>query len=257
MPFRTIARDAHPALASFARGAGLALAIAAVAACSASSAGAVAIPYSGSLSEGGVPVTGTRHFEIALYAGAFGGSSLFGFVDSLEVTGGVYHVDLDTPASVWDGSDRWLGVRVNSGAELSPRVKIGWVPYAVRSLRTPPSTIVRPIVQRTVHGSAWTAIDSLTITTAIGGVAMLNMSGNAVWSGSISAPGCAIAIDQDVPTEFVVATSSNTDQQPVSVTKMVTLAPGSHTYRLWVWVAAVGQSYGVRSTFQSLFLPND
>jgi hypothetical protein len=69
------------------------------------------------------------------------GSSLYTQAESLVVVNGVYHTCLNVPPEVWDGSVRWLGVSVNSGAELSPRTKIGSVPYTIHSATTDHATI--------------------------------------------------------------------------------------------------------------------
>lgn len=93
------------------------------------------IPYSGQLSENGQLVSGTRYFSFNLYADSLGGTPLAAQAESLAVTNGVYHTQLNFNPSVWDGSTRWLGVSVNSNPEMTPRTKIGSVPYAERAAR--------------------------------------------------------------------------------------------------------------------------
>lgn len=92
------------------------------------------IPYSGQLSESGTLVNGTRAMTFVIYDAASGGSALYTQAEpTVSVMNGVYHVELNAPDTVWNGSDRWLGVSVNGGPELTPRTKIGSVPFAVRA----------------------------------------------------------------------------------------------------------------------------
>lgn len=92
------------------------------------------IPYSGQLSESGTPVNGTRDLTMRIYDVPTGGAALYTESFTVtQVTNGVFHVMLSPPDTVWTGADRWLGVSVNGGSELTPRTKIGSVPYAVRA----------------------------------------------------------------------------------------------------------------------------
>lgn len=214
------------------------------------------VPYSGQLTDGGVPVNGTRYFTLRLYDAPSGGTIVFTQAESLQVIDGIYHTQLQTVETVWNGADRWLGVSVNGGAELTPRQKIGWVPYAVHTLTNPPTLVVRPQTSMTVNGSAWVAVDSLTITTSVAGIAIINMEGYTAWTGSISAPGMGMNISTTVPTDNLIVITAKTDVHPLSPTLMVALTPGTYVYKVWAKVAAVGQSYFVYSSrFQATFIP--
>jgi hypothetical protein len=92
------------------------------------------IPYSGQLSESGSLVTGSRDLTISVYADSTGGSAIYTETfASVSVQNGVFHLNLNPGQSVWDGSIRWVGVSVNGAVELTPRMKVGTVPYAVRA----------------------------------------------------------------------------------------------------------------------------
>lgn len=94
----------------------------------------IQVPYSGQLAEGGELVNGTVSLTVRLFATETGGTELYSETfPSVAVNRGVYHLLLNIPPDRWDGSDRWLGVTVNSGSELAPRVKISSVPYAIRA----------------------------------------------------------------------------------------------------------------------------
>lgn len=92
------------------------------------------IPYTGLLSENGTPVSGVVNLTVKLYPTPAGGSELYSeSFPGTAVQNGVYHLMLNVPPNVWDGTDRWLAVSVNGGSPLEPRVQISSVPYAVRA----------------------------------------------------------------------------------------------------------------------------
>jgi hypothetical protein len=133
------------------------------------------VPYSGQLSESGALVNGTRYFSIVVYPTASGGSAIYAQAESLVVTGGIYSTRLNADASVWNG-DRWIGVSVNSGPELMPRVKLGYVPAAARAIRADTAlfaikpaaagvtTNSNPAFANNLTTTTWVAVDSVTIT---------------------------------------------------------------------------------------------
>jgi hypothetical protein len=217
------------------------------------------IPYSGTLSESGTPVNGTRYVTLTLYDVPTGGTLLYTQAESLQVVGGVYHTSLMALPSVWSGADRWLGVSINSGPELTPRQAIGWVPYAIHVPLNQPALFTRPATSRTVNGDQWTKVDSLTIVAPTSGIAIINMTGAVQWTGAVSAPGMVLAISTSVPlgvTDNLTRVTSKTDVHSVSPTLMTTVPAGSTTYYLWALVAAVGQSYSVDSRrYQATFIP--
>jgi hypothetical protein len=92
-----------------------------------------AIAYTGQLAESGHPVDGIRYFTFNLYTQAVGGAPVFMQSESLTVSGGVYSTHLNTTSTLWLGDFKYLGVSVNGGAELTPRVQMTPVPYAVLS----------------------------------------------------------------------------------------------------------------------------
>ncbi|MFC1572294.1 hypothetical protein ACFL6M_01725 [Candidatus Eisenbacteria bacterium] len=57
--------------------------------------------------------------------------------DSLEVVGGVFSVILGSitaiPGSTFEGVDRWMGITVDADPEMSPRMRMTSVPWAMRS----------------------------------------------------------------------------------------------------------------------------
>jgi hypothetical protein len=86
--------------------------------------------YQGLLKQNGTPANGNYQMTFRLYDVASGGTALGTVVlDSVSVVNGLFTVELNFPASVWDGGLRYLEIQVG-GTTLSPRVKINPTPYA-------------------------------------------------------------------------------------------------------------------------------
>jgi hypothetical protein len=98
-----------------------------------------AITYQGRLTDGGVPAEGLYDMQFALFDELSGGSPLgLVLVDDVNVSEGLFTVQLDFGSSVFDGSELWLqiGVTTNGGpgyALLSPRQQITAAPYAIKA----------------------------------------------------------------------------------------------------------------------------
>jgi hypothetical protein len=91
--------------------------------------------YQGLLQDGGSPVNGNRNIEISLYNVPASGSPLFtqSFV-STPVVNGVFAVIMTGLGSIAAGNDvLYLGVRVDAGAELTPRQELTAAAYSLRA----------------------------------------------------------------------------------------------------------------------------
>jgi len=92
----------------------------------------------------GNPVDGTVNLNFRLYDAATGGTALWAENQlGVPVTGGVFSVHLGRETSfeaMSFGRPLWLGVRVNGGSEMTPRVALEAAPYAlsVRGLSVTP-----------------------------------------------------------------------------------------------------------------------
>ncbi|MEE4178394.1 MAG: tail fiber domain-containing protein [Bacteroides sp.] len=96
------------------------------------------IDFQGRLHDhGGSPVNATLSIKFSLYDVGSGGTALWTETKSVQVTDGLFQVKLGdvTPfnASHFSGSDRWLGIQVGAEAEMSPRMKISSVGYAIQA----------------------------------------------------------------------------------------------------------------------------
>ncbi len=101
----------------------------------ASVANAQPITYQGQLKQSGQPFTGLVDMNFALYAGLADPTPLAGPINisNVPVEEGLFQVELDFGAGVFDGNDRFLGIVV-AGSELSPRQKVTAAPLAVFAL---------------------------------------------------------------------------------------------------------------------------
>jgi hypothetical protein len=97
-----------------------------------SMAQASSFTYQGQLRDAGQPFTGMADLEFRLYDQLSAGSQI-GSAQSLNavpVEDGLFQVELDFGASVFDGSDRFLEITVD-GSPLTPRQKVTATPYAL------------------------------------------------------------------------------------------------------------------------------
>ena len=160
------------------------------------------VPYTGQLSIGGSPVNGRHFFGFALYNVASGGVPIYTQAESLSVANGVYSTQLNTPFTAW-GEKRWIGVAVDGGSELLPRVPVGAVPYSIisaysmdgvhavnadtanvaRSPNVPGLTWRTGPAMTTLTSMSSTLIDSITIVCPGPGAVMLIATG-VVYPGS-------------------------------------------------------------------------
>ncbi|MFO0875292.1 MAG: hypothetical protein U0575_15165 [Phycisphaerales bacterium] len=99
--------------------------------------------YQGQLRNAGGPINGTASARFRLFNQAAGGSQVGGSLTAcgLTLVDGLFTVDLDFGFSVFDGSERWLEISVQSPASdcatftvLAPRQQLTPAPYAIRSL---------------------------------------------------------------------------------------------------------------------------
>jgi hypothetical protein len=97
------------------------------------------ISYQGKLTDNaGEPLNATVSIQFSIYSQSSGGTTLWTETQSsISVSSGIFNVLLGNinpiPTSVFNGSNRWLGMKVGSDAEMSPRQQIVSVGYALRS----------------------------------------------------------------------------------------------------------------------------
>jgi hypothetical protein len=91
-----------------------------------------AIPIQGRLTDdSGSPLSGPFSIRFAIYDAATGGNLLCQDTDTVGVDNGLFSASMDNcTSSDIDGRQLWLGVKVGSDLEMTPRRPIYAVPYA-------------------------------------------------------------------------------------------------------------------------------
>ena len=95
------------------------------------------IDYQGKITDSANnPITSDVNLVFAIYDVSSGGANLWTETHtSVTPVDGLVHVLLGSQTSfestLFDGSDRWLGIKVGSDSEMTPRLRIASVPYAI------------------------------------------------------------------------------------------------------------------------------
>ena len=109
------------------------------------------IAYQGRLADAvGAPLTSTYPMIFRLYSSASGGVPLWEEQwtgpNSVQVSDGLFNVMLGslTPIpqnTITGNGSLWLGVTISTDDEMTPRVQLGTVPYAVQALTVPDGSV--------------------------------------------------------------------------------------------------------------------
>ena len=137
------------------------------------SATTTTISYQGTLSNaGGQPVNGATPMTFKLYTAPSGGTALWtearAGANSVPINNGLFNVLLGsvTPIDVnLLSQDLWLGISVNSDAEMSPREKLGSVPFAAMAGTVPDGSITSDKLRPTIGHSYLTTEQMVNTTT--------------------------------------------------------------------------------------------
>ncbi|NOZ60964.1 MAG: hypothetical protein GXO74_04730, partial [Calditrichaeota bacterium] len=88
----------------------------------------------------GERLNGSYSMTFSIYAAETGGSALWTETQNVTVQNGIFNVLLgsvtDIPFDLFDGSARYLGVKVGDDAEMTPRKQLVSVVYAFKSHNT-------------------------------------------------------------------------------------------------------------------------
>ena len=96
-----------------------------------------AFTYQGVLAASGVAANGSFNFEFWLYDAPVSGNAAGPVaLSGVPVTNGLFTVDLDFGPGAFDGSARWLEIRVQGAGDpgfttLAPRTQVRTSPYAL------------------------------------------------------------------------------------------------------------------------------
>jgi hypothetical protein len=99
------------------------------------------INYQGMLTDDeGSPLSGSHDLTFSIYSVSIGGTALWTEThNGVSVGDGLFNVTLGSeitggiPSSVFDGTERYLGIKVGTGSELTPRIRLASVGYAYRA----------------------------------------------------------------------------------------------------------------------------
>jgi len=138
----------------------------------AASTGTVA--YQGRLANpAGAPLTGTYGMIFRLYAASTGGAPLWEEQwtgpNSVQVSDGLFNVMLGSLAAipqnvVTGNSSLWLGITVGSDDEMTPRVQLGSVPFAVQAVTVADGSVTTAKIADGAVTAAKVANDAVTST---------------------------------------------------------------------------------------------
>jgi hypothetical protein len=116
------------------------------------------IDFQGSLVDNdGVPVTGTPTIQFALYSANTGGAAIWSETKQVMLQDGVYSTQLGdlTPLTddIWENAQLWLGIKVDADEEMTPRVRIVAVPYAIRAKTAEVAEVAETVADAARRGS--------------------------------------------------------------------------------------------------------
>jgi hypothetical protein len=146
----------------------------------------------------GMPVTGSHTLKFLIYAGSSGGTALWTQTSTVMLNNGFFAVTLDGsstastpfPAGVFDGTELYLTLAVDSDAEMTPRQPLDSVPYAMVA-----SNAIGDITPHSVSVGGQIIINATGDITphsvSVGGQTIINATGD-VTPNSVSVGGTVI-----------------------------------------------------------------
>lgn len=177
------------------------------------------IAYQGRLADSsGNPLTDTLNMSFRLYNAASGGAPLWTEQwtgsNGVQVSDGLFNVMLGSltpiPASVITGnSSLFLGITVGTDDEMTPRVQLGSVPYAVQALTVPDGSITKAKLAADVtlgEASGWKQLSGVTVTRNQASDPEYVISIAGVDLTSDLRPGMRLKWDQNGSTRYAIVT---------------------------------------------------
>jgi len=141
------------------------------------SAQTTAFTYQGQLNNGGSPATGSYDIQFKIFDALADGIQQGATITNptVAVSGGVFTVELDFGAGVFDGTARYLEISVrpagsvNPYTVLAPRQSISSTPYAMQSMKAAAADGLSAACVNCVTGSQIQSIDGAQITGPVAG----------------------------------------------------------------------------------------
>ncbi len=231
------------------------------------------ISYQGQLTNtSGTPLNGDYDLTFRLYNVANGGTALWTEqwigANNIAVTDGLFHVMLGSLASIpqtifTDNPSLWLGVKVGADNEMTPRVQLGSVPFAIHALTVPDSSITTANIQdgavtsqkmNIIQAQSYVATQEFTTSTTfiplttpdvltftLPSTQWVYIEYLATTKGFGGKPAYMIlAVDGGLPDETWISNWSD-NEETISGFYRVQLSPGNHTVALLYRTVSGGQ----------------
>jgi hypothetical protein len=85
--------------------------------------------------DNGMPMTGMVALTFSIYSAPSGGTAVFQEMFNVTLDEGYFSVQLGSskplPSALWDGSPKYIGLKVADDSEMTPREEMDSVPYAI------------------------------------------------------------------------------------------------------------------------------
>jgi hypothetical protein len=166
------------------------------------------IAYQGRLADAnGSPLTGTYNMIFRLYDAATGGTPLWTEQwtgsNGVKVSDGLFNVMLGSltpiPTSlVTDHSSLFLGITVGTDDEMTPRVQLGTVPFAVQALTVPDGSVTTAKIADGAVTQAKLGVD-VSMVPPDGSVTTAKLADGAVTAAKLSLPDGLTIAQQGYP----------------------------------------------------------
>jgi len=247
------------------------------------------IPYQGRLTDAaGNPLNGSQSVVFALYNVATAGAALYTETQTVTVSNGLFSVNIGSvttlPTTLWTQPALFLGIKVGTDAEMTPRQTLGAVAFAERAatsedaagfshrringftgIQSPAASLGSVVLNAPTAGFAYVTAGGYSFVSHVAG------DGNEWWlqlsptagSVTISAGVNAIRITDAEP--------SGTYIEPYSVADVFPVVAGNNTFHLngvkiggtpnpssgpfWITAIFIPVQRGTASEPQSLMLP--
>nr|MBN2276479.1 hypothetical protein [candidate division Zixibacteria bacterium] len=229
------------------------------------------ITYQGRLTDDeGDPITSSVSVTFAIYAASTGGTALFTSTQSVDPDdNGVFTVQLGPlTTSHLDGSTRYLGIKVGTDAEMTPRQAINSAPYSITTATVPNNSVTSAkitdgsIVDADINASAAiaaskingvagldysdigtvlgitttiTSLGSVTLSCPTSGYVLVIVSGSAVMFGDATVLDVGMGTSESAflhyySTGYLDGSRTDRSYNPFCVTYVTSVAAGSRTF---------------------------
>lgn len=214
------------------------------------------VGFEGFLTDGsGQPLAdGQYNLTFRVYSVGTGGTALYTETQAITVTAGLYSAAIGAvttlPNNLFDGS-RWIGVQVGAGSEITPRTKIGSVPFALNAEH---ANSAESVTWSNVSGKPALIgmIALFPATTCPSGWSEVTQTRGRVVVGNVAG---ATPISNTVGTAFTTSgqtrTITDVPAHTHSINSLTTSSSGSHTHgttsTYGFWEGQTGGAYGFAS----------